>query len=198
MTGVQTCALPISEYSFLLPDDSRVTLYANSEISYNRLEWFFKRNAYLSGVADFEVMKGSRFDVSTDLGMVSVLGTQFTVDVTEELFQVICQEGSVLVQTEAGELVLKENEQMSYDKSEIIHKDYYMGYEEFDDASLSSVLSLLAAIYDVSFASEADFSTIKFSGFASREDLDEALEVISIVCSVEFQRAGKNINVILL
>jgi ferric-dicitrate binding protein FerR (iron transport regulator) len=79
----------------LLPDASEVTLNAVSEIQYNIEKWHKKRELKLSGEAYFKVAKGSLFDVLTDAGKISVLGTQFNVKNRKGYFEVICYKGSV-------------------------------------------------------------------------------------------------------
>ena len=80
-----------------LPDASQVMLNAVSEISYNENSWAEKRELLLEGEAFFKVAKGSTFDVLTDIGKVSVLGTQFNVKQRKNIFEVNCFEGLVAI-----------------------------------------------------------------------------------------------------
>lgn len=93
-----TVATAASEkVSIYLPDSSAVTLNALSEISYKPKRWALRRAVSLKGEAFFKVAKGSRFDVETSAGNVTVLGTQFTVKNRPEYFEVVCYEGLVRV-----------------------------------------------------------------------------------------------------
>ena len=72
-------------------------LNAGSTINFNENSWDEKRLVKLSGEAFFKVAKGSKFEVITDLGIVSVLGTQFNVKNRGANFEVVCYEGLVAV-----------------------------------------------------------------------------------------------------
>ncbi len=82
---------------FYLPDSSRVSLNAASNIAYQSRNWQEDRSLKLEGEAFFEVAKGSKFDVNTDIGKVTVLGTEFNVVVRDSYFEVVCFEGLVQV-----------------------------------------------------------------------------------------------------
>ena len=83
--------------SIELPDASLVTINALTDISFNKKKWKSKRTVKLNGEAYFKVAKGAKFDVETPSGIVSVLGTQFNVKYRNNLFEVVCYEGSVNV-----------------------------------------------------------------------------------------------------
>jgi len=83
-----------------LPDSSKVILNAFTRISFKEKLWNYTREVKLDGEAFFYVAKGSKFDVETTSGTVSVLGTKFNVKNRENYFEVVCYEG--LVQVESG------------------------------------------------------------------------------------------------
>ncbi|AUC21579.1 anti-sigma factor, partial [Polaribacter sejongensis] len=83
--------------NFNLPDNSEVVLNANSEISYAKDSWQENRNLTLDGEAFFKVQKGEKFTVNTEVGRVTVLGTQFNVKERENYFEVKTFEGLVSV-----------------------------------------------------------------------------------------------------
>ncbi|MGS0524967.1 FecR domain-containing protein [Zobellia nedashkovskayae] len=68
----------VTEYAenkeVVLPDNSKVRLNADSELSYSERKWSKERNVELKGEAFFKVAKGKRFTVATDAGKVAVLG----------------------------------------------------------------------------------------------------------------------------
>ena len=86
-----------------LPDASKVTLNAMSHIEYGKRHWNKNREVNLQGEAFFRVEKGSKFDVITSEGVVSVVGTQFSVNQRNQLFEVKCFEGIVKVITNSNE-----------------------------------------------------------------------------------------------
>ncbi|RZT00300.1 FecR family protein [Aquimarina brevivitae] len=79
----------------VLPDNSEVVLNADSEIEYNGNNWQNQRSLRLKGEAYFKVAKGKRFDVVTEEGTVTVLGTKFNVKSRIGFFEVHCYEGLV-------------------------------------------------------------------------------------------------------
>lgn len=85
------------QVAFNLPDGSKVILNSKSTISYNKYDWNKNRSLNLDGEAYFDVEKGKTFTVSTKLGNVSVLGTEFNVNATDNFFNVTCYEGKVKV-----------------------------------------------------------------------------------------------------
>lgn len=62
-----------------LPDGSSIQAQQGAVIAYNRVSWYWDRSVGLRGDAYFEVMRGSRFVVTTPVGDVSVLGTKFAI-----------------------------------------------------------------------------------------------------------------------
>jgi ferric-dicitrate binding protein FerR (iron transport regulator) len=87
--------------SLTLPDASQIDLNASSSVSYKKRMWDINRHVVLDGEAYFKVAKGSKFDVETTAGTVSVLGTQFNVKNREDYFEVVCFEGAVEVKSGA-------------------------------------------------------------------------------------------------
>lgn len=85
------------QLSFKLPDGSVVTLNSKSSISFNTYNWSEHRTLSLKGEAYFDVEKGNTFTVTSHLGDVSVLGTEFNINTTNQYFNVTCYEGKVKV-----------------------------------------------------------------------------------------------------
>ncbi len=100
-TSMQT--LVAEKDDLYLPDSSQIMLNAATNISYKARLWNFNRKVKLNGEAFFKVAKGSKFDVVTSSGTVSVLGTQFNVKNRDNYFEVVCFEGLVEVQS-SGEI----------------------------------------------------------------------------------------------
>ena len=88
--------------TIFLPDSSEVILNASTEVSYNKKRWRNYRKVELNGEAFFKVNKGSKFEVETSAGTVTILGTQFNVKHRKDFFEVVCYEGQVSVNSEIG------------------------------------------------------------------------------------------------
>lgn len=84
--------------SFNLPDGSKVILNSKSTISFNEYNWKENRTLNLDGEAFFDVETGNTFTVTTNLGNISVLGTEFNVNATDGFFNVSCYEGKVKIE----------------------------------------------------------------------------------------------------
>ena len=85
------------QLSFELPDGSKVTLNSMSTVSFNKENWKNNRTLTLDGEAFFEVKKGQKFKVQTTQGNVTVLGTEFNINTTNDYLKVLCYEGKVKV-----------------------------------------------------------------------------------------------------
>ncbi|MFL1896065.1 FecR family protein [Aquimarina sp. 2-A2] len=88
--------------SIELPDHSQVVLNSKSTVSFDQKGWSTNREVELKGEAYFEVAKGKDFEVLTNAGTVSVLGTKFNVKNRENFFEVHCFEGLVKVKYKNG------------------------------------------------------------------------------------------------
>lgn len=85
-----------------LPDDSRVNLNSGSELSYKPLSWFVTRRVTMEGEAFFNVKKGRKFDVISQGGKTSVLGTSFNIYSRANDYNVVCITGTVRVSSASG------------------------------------------------------------------------------------------------
>ncbi len=95
VTSIETLANEKNKIE--LPDQSKVVLNALSSIEFNKRNWENERNVKLLGEAYFKVEKGRKFQVITDNGIVTVVGTEFNVKQRENYFEVKCFEGIVSV-----------------------------------------------------------------------------------------------------
>lgn len=86
-----------------LPDNTVVYLNQNSSISYD--EEFDSRHIKLTGEAFFSVTEGdSPFVIETDLGEVTVLGTEFNVNTTKEDIEIEVEQGNVELKSISNQL----------------------------------------------------------------------------------------------
>ncbi|NJO91798.1 MAG: FecR domain-containing protein [Chloroflexia bacterium] len=99
-----------------LPDGSKVTLNANSQLSYHPYWWKYSRKLDFSGEAFFEVTKGDKFSVVSKNGTTSVLGTSFNIFARDNDYRVHCITGKVKVEKEnSGVIILTQNEYTVFD-----------------------------------------------------------------------------------
>lgn len=175
---------------YQLPDGSKVTLNADSEIQY--LEDFgSERLVKLKGQAFFEVVKNPKLPFSVQSGALktTVLGTSFDISAYPEdaQFHVAVVTGKVNVATENGvSASITPNEATYYDtKKQALTKsgydyDHLIGWKslilKFKEEPYPQVFERLSRWYNVEFqlADEGMFAG-KYSGEFTNESLENVL-----------------------
>lgn len=170
-----------------LPDASEVMLNSVSEITYNESTWADNRKLTLDGEAFFKVAKGSRFDVITPKGKVSVLGTQFNVKNRKNLFEVNCFEGVVAVSFGKETLKLRPgqayrilNGKISSDAISNREKPYWIDNTSyFKKVPFQEVVKELERQYNVTITIDLNDENLLFTGGFTHKNLKDALESIT-------------------
>lgn len=172
-----------------LPDSSKVILNAASNITYSKSNWNNgNRTLELNGQAYFEVKKGSQFQVISNQGTVSVLGTSFNIYDREGDYKVECFTGKVSVElpnktakvyltkglkTKRQDLDSEKLESpVVFDK--IKSKEWTNGIFNFYNTPLTDVFSELERQFDIEVAYK-DVDTKFYTGTFSRNDLEKAI-----------------------
>lgn len=184
-----------------LPDASAVTLNAGSELTYNAEDWDKERKVTLNGEAYFKVAKGSRFDVVTKQGTVSVLGTQFTVKQRNKLFEVICFEGLVQVvsngKTEKlhpGASFRLLNGNISLRSVSSKQPSWLDNQTHFEKIPYAEVLAELERQYDVKINSEGIDTQRIFTGSFVHDNLEAALKSITYPLGISYRINKKQVS----
>lgn len=185
-----------------LPDSSFVALNALSRLSFHEKKWKEERRVELEGEAYFEVAKGSRFDVLTSAGTISVLGTAFNVVNRKDYFEVICYEGSVKVET-ADEMVKLNPKQIfqvidgERAKDDNILPgnvpDWRRAESSFVSVPFRHVLQEFERQYDVTISTKNVDTAQLFTGTFTHTDLSLALRSISLPMNLNYEVEGKKI-----
>ena len=190
-----------------LPDSSIVYLNAGSKISFSEGQWQQERTLELSGEAFFEVKKGSDFTVETRLGDVVVLGTSFNVKERNNILEVACKTGKVMVIIKpSGEsqiitpgqiLVTKNGEIKEVSPISLSYIDNWRtGDFDFESVMLTEVFEELERQYDVDL--EFDLNDIKdrtYTGYFNNENLTEALQLVCSPMGLNFQIEEKQVKI---
>lgn len=168
-----------------LPDNSKVSLNELSELEYNSSDWKDNRYLNLKGEAFFDVEKGKRFDVNTDFGKVSVLGTEFNVLSRDGIFKVSCYEGLVQVTYNNNEIKLPAGSEFilasgkGVKSSIAIAEPYWLkNMSVFENATFKDVIAEFETQYNITI----DFSSDKqmnFTGAFEHNNLENALKSIT-------------------
>jgi len=182
-----------------LPDLSSVTMNADSEITYDKDSWFDNRALNLKGEAYFKVAKGKTFDVITDNGVVTVVGTKFNVKTRSDYFEVICYEGIVKVMSDtitrqllAGDTYRILNSKFSQDKVEVIQPEWVENRSSFRAVPLKEVVSELERQFNVKVTFKDTKTTRLFSGGFTHNDLEKALSAITEPMNLTYKISSSN------
>lgn len=183
-----------------LPDTSEVALNADSFLTYNEQDWRNARTLRLEGEAYFKVAKGSAFVVETDLGDVTVLGTQFNVFARGQQLKVSCFEGVVSVSLDQQVVTLKAGEALEFTKGSSLKNlttslsaPRWLQHESsFENAPLSEVLDELEHYYSVQLEVKDIDLKKRFTGSFTHQDLDIALQSICTPLQMTYSVLDKN------
>ncbi|MDN5203907.1 FecR family protein [Fulvivirgaceae bacterium BMA10] len=191
-TTIQTLASEKSE--LYLPDSSHVFLNAFSVLSYKPNNWEKERSVSLEGEAFFKVAKGSKFDVETPGGLVSVLGTQFNVRQRDNVFEVVCYEGLVQVKSAGKTITLEKTEvfrvrngEIDDDKMISNSPSWIANESLFKSTPFSEVIDEFERQYGVTIqAQQLDLDQLFTGGFA-HNNLTLALESITQPLNISYK-----------
>ncbi len=185
--NVNTISTLASEKTTIeLPDSSEVILNALSTLSYSETKWNSKREVSLEGEAFFKVAKGKVFDVLTEDGVVTVVGTQFNVKQRDNYFEVKCYEG--IVRVTAGETV-KEltvgdsfrlmNGTSNFFETSYLQPQWTKNVSSFKAVPFSEVIAELERQYNVTVVISNTGFNPEFTGGFVHDNLENALKSIA-------------------
>lgn len=184
--------------SIRLPDNSRVVLEENSQLSLKK--YFWNRNVKLEGAAYFEVEKGSTFSVNTQTGKVEVLGTRFFVSEKNNSVTVQCFEGKVKTEVGENDYLLTAGKQvenvvddMKADIStiQLEYPDVAIFKGKYQSASLDEITSELEDFFGVKIEINIDTDQ-KFTGSFETGSLGNVLEIICSSLQLEYKFTNSN------
>ncbi len=188
-----------------LPDQSNVTMNASSSISFIEDNWEKERMLSLSGEAFFEVEPGSKFTIVTDLGQVSVLGTSFNVFARDNTLQVSTFTGKVKVEKGNQNVILLPGDQLTLDVGKDLWKadsfnlnqtaTWRIGSFYYDLTPLQKVVDELERQFAIKINVSTDISERIYSGYFSRSDLEEALQLVFLPMGFNFSVDGNQVNI---
>ncbi len=183
-----------------LPDTSEVILNAKSQLTFNKRNWDNKREVTLNGEAFFKVAKGSTFEVHTDIGKVSVLGTQFNIKNRKGYFEVKCFEGLVNVRYNEfvknlpagstftvvnGVATLSEN---NFDKQ----PTWLTDVSSFKSVPFYQVIEEFERQYNVTFSEKNIDTTRMFTGGFVHSSLEDGLKSITLPLDLKYTIDSEN------
>jgi transmembrane sensor len=172
---------------FSLPDNSTVLLNSGSEIEYKKWNWNNERKLKLNGEAYFKVAKGKKFEVGTDLGTVTVLGTQFNVKNRDNRLDVTCFEGKVQVKYQKSQILLtqgmtvsfEDGKQLVADQTAQTEPDWLSKQVAFTSVQLPAILEEMMRQYNIAIQMKGKATSQRFSGTIPMNNLEVALELVA-------------------
>ncbi|MDU1906066.1 MAG: FecR family protein [Dysgonomonas sp.] len=181
--------------SIVLPDDSKVNLNAESEISYKPLWWYISRDVNLNGEAYFEVEKGSTFNVHSNQYTVSVLGTSFNVFSRADKFTVTCLTGKVNVSDKAESVILTPNMQALWNNKLIAKNienagetiDWKEGKFVFISVPLKEVIQEIERQYDIEVQTNSNLDYLYSGNFTKTQNPNDVLQIVGKPFGIEFK-----------
>ncbi|WP_343695407.1 FecR domain-containing protein [Flavobacterium sp.] len=185
--------------TFALPDNSEVVLNSGSEIKYKKWNWDSNRRLELQGEAYFRVAKGRRFEVQTNLGKVTVLGTQFNVKARKNRFDVVCYEGRVKVNYASTQILLTHGQSVSFENGkqvslnvDSVKPEWIENQMSFQQENIRSLLDEVERQYNITIELKTKNKNSLFTGKLPSKDLNTALQIISTTYHLEAQKASEN------
>lgn len=188
-----------------LPDSSEVTLNAFSTITFRAKSWSRDRRLQLEGEAFFHVAKGSRFDVETASGVVTVVGTQFNVKMRKDYFEVVCYEGLVEVRSSGNVTQLTPTKVFRIINGVVTEQEntteaqpgYLRDESSFESVPFAEVLKEFERQYGVTITTRNVDSRKRFTGRFGHSDFLKALQSISIPLNLTVEVSENQKHVVL-
>jgi ferric-dicitrate binding protein FerR (iron transport regulator) len=175
----------ITEYA---PDSSKVVIGRRSMLKYYPGRWPDDRKLWLEGEAMFEVAKGSTFEVNTDQGSATVVGTEFNIVATNNEMKVTCYEGKVLVSTLSGNsIIISMGEEISINGSKMNKKaahnakspSWIEGKMNYAATPMSDIIKDLERYFSKEITLSENVRTKQFTGVLPLNDWDKAINILS-------------------
>lgn len=183
----------------VLPDRSTVELNAESSLSYHPYWWWASRSLELDGEAFFEVQKGRRFVVRSEMGSTQVLGTSFNIYSRDDVYRVTCVTGLVKVSSKTGyEVVIKPNTQaeiVSGGKIQVSEQPEVMpeiswkdNFFLFTARPIKDVFREIERQYRVEIRVEVDDDLLYTGNFNKNQNVEEVLGYICPAMDFKLER----------
>ncbi len=199
--GVLTSTNFGEQKTVALLDGSEVILNAKSAINYSKKDWKKNREIFLNGEAFFKVKKGKTFTVKTKNGMVTVLGTQFTVKSVNDYFEVVCYQGKVKVTLGNKTQILNPSQafrKIGKDKVEqfIFNKKlptWLSGESNYKSVPLKYVITDFENQFHIKIDDSNINNSVIFTGSFNHNDINIALKTIFDALSINYKKTNKQI-----
>ena len=218
--AVHTVSTEFSEKKTIsLSDGSEIILASGSVLSYkeNWLQQPIQRVTLQKGEAFFSIQPDEngnpgipRFEVETEDGTTSVMGTRFTVSTYGSGTQVVLEEGEVRVTVSRldervpftrilapGEMASWEKDQSGIEMREVnprVYTSWTSNQLFFDDTPLSNLVHRIEKTYGVNVEiADAELLEMKLSGAVDFHSLDALMGAVSDVLNISINQINDTV-----
>lgn len=194
------------QYSLILADGTKVTLNAESSLSFPEKFTGTERRVVLSGEAYFEVAHNEKmpFHVNSGGQDVQVLGTHFNISAypDESTVKTTLIEGKVKIKTRQDSAILKPGDQAALHgdlKVSPVNVDdviaWKNGYFRFDDDKFEDIMKVLSRWYNVKYVfKDESLKHSIFGGVTNRfSRIDAILNLMETAGLAHFEIEGDTI-----
>lgn len=172
--------------TFSLPDQSEIVLNSDSKIQYKKWKWNSNRSLKLEGEAFFKVAKGETFDVTTSLGKVTVVGTQFNIKSRNHDFEVACYEGKVKVAFGNKSILLEKGNSVTVQNGTITARmplntekpSWLLNEIQFNNSTLAEIIGEIQRQYGIEIEHSQINSGHYFTGTVPTDNIDTVMTII--------------------
>jgi len=180
---------------YKLPDGSKITMNADTRVSFKKKKFRKERNVEFEGEAFFNIEKGKAFTVKTEYADIKILGTSFNVFARENRFNVSCFTGKILVSSGSDSLIIEpgqtayieDNKLLKHDEQNINSKaKWRVGEFNYENAPLNFVFNEIERQFNVTFVLP-DIQDKKFTGTFTNKNLVNTLDIICIPMHLEYE-----------
>jgi transmembrane sensor len=183
---------------YILPDNSKVIVYPNSSLSFNKTEFSKSRQVNLTGKALFDVTKsGQKFNITQGDVNIEVLGTTFIVSPSE----VKVLEGTVNVSTPKGQKKVTTREKINIGSDVLTVEPANFSKEilssetmSYDNEPIGKVISDIEVKFDVTILNPKKIELSNCSITAtnlSKSSLEECLKVLNSAAGLNLSQDAK-------
>ena len=187
---------------YKLPDGSKVSLNADSKITWSGKRFTNDRHINLTGEAFFDVEKGSPFTISANDVNIKVLDTSFNVYARDNSFKISCFTGKIMVSARNKSVIISPGESAELSGNDLNYypdknldktKSWLNGEFFYENICLINVFEEIERQFNVKF----DVNDLKnefFTGSFSNRDLRSALDIVCIPMGLNYE-IGRNSNI---
>lgn len=184
-----------------LPDGSTVELNAESSIKYYPYRWALARNVQFKGEGFFEVQKGKKFRVESQLGKTSVLGTSFNIYSRDDTYRVLCLTGNVSVEASSKEsVVLNPNQEVIIKSGKLFKRNdnvipenttsWRLNQFRYTAVPFKEIIKEIERQYGISINTNEELNDLISCNFQIKPNVEEILSVVCKPLGYKFTKAS--------